>query len=126
MSLKAGTASHLAFVIPQVQLLAATPIDLVAPADGYVTGLTLIVDTAVTTGGTVKPQIGTTDVPGVLATVANAATKGTLAVATDPTPSAPGRFVAKGGRIRIVPAGFATAGVLNGVLFFNSADVSPA
>ncbi len=127
MSLNAGVAGHLPFSIPSTQLLAGTGIDLVSPIDGYVVDAFVVVDTAVTTGGTVKVQLGVTptDVPACVTTVPNSAAKGAVYNSVDPTPGSSGRKVSKGDRIRVLPAGFASAGALNGVILFNSADVSP-
>lgn len=104
------------FVIPSVELLAGTSIELVSPVAGEIEGLSVIVQTAIDTGGDVTVKSGTTDVDGLSCTVASAATKGTVVRDTS-TAGHASRAVAAGGRIQIVPsAAFATAGALNGVL----------
>lgn len=111
-----GRLAFIPFVIPQVELLAGTTIELVAPFDGFIEELQSIINTAVTTGGTLTVKIGTTDVAGLTITVADAATKGTVQSDIPTKPSATRRFL-KGDRIQIVPsAGFATAGAINGNL----------
>ncbi len=116
MSLKVGESFYLAFVIPQVELLAGTSIELYAPFDGYIEELATIVQTAVTTGGVLTVEINTVEVAGLGITVADAATKGTRQIDT-PTKPSPTRQFKKGDRIELQPsAAFATAGALNGHL----------
>jgi hypothetical protein len=116
MNSNIGRKAYLPFVIPSTELLAGTAIDLVAPFDGFIEELQTIVQTAVTTGGTITAKIGTTDVAGLQITIADAATKGTVQTDEPTAPSATRRF-SKGDRIQIVPsAGFATAGAVNGNL----------
>lgn len=104
------------FVIPQTELLAGTAIELVSPVAGEVEGMSVIVQTAIDTGGDVTVAVGVTAVDGLTCTVANAAAKGAVVRDTS-TAGHASRAVAAGGRIQIVPsAAFATAGALNGVL----------
>lgn len=121
MSLTMGSNIIVPFSINQVDLLAGTSFEIAAPAAGFVSELTVIVQTAVTTGGNITAKIGTTDVDGLSVTVADAATKGTV-VSDSPTARHDSRKVAKGGRIQIVPAAeFATAGSVNGYIVINTA-----
>lgn len=125
MSIEAGVRYSVPFVIPQTELLAGTAIELVAPEDGYIDELQVIVQTAVTTGGAVTVNIGTTPVTGLSVTIASAATKGTVVTDTATAGSAT-RRVTKGQRISVVPgAAFDTAGALAGNVIINSADKSP-
>lgn len=104
------------FAIPSTELLAGTAIELISPVAGEIERLSVIVQTAIDTGGDVTVKSGATDVDGLTCTVANAATKGTV-VRDASTAGHASRVVAAGGRIQIVPsAAFATAGALNGVL----------
>ena len=121
MGLLMGQNIHLPFYINETDTLAGTTAELVAPADGFITDFQVIVQKAVTTGGTVKVQTdASVDVAGATVTVADAATKGTVysAVATKTSST---RKVTKGDRIQIVPAAaFATAGAVSGVLTINT------
>lgn len=120
MSLFMGQDFHLQFSIPQTELLAGTAIDLVAPVDGFVSGMGVVVQTAVTTGGTVTANVNGNAVDGLSVEVENSATKGTV-VTDGPTAAHPSRVVKKGDRISIVPsAAFDTAGALNGYITINT------
>jgi hypothetical protein len=111
-----GTRFYLPFVIPQTELLAGTAIELVAPCDGFFEELQVIVQTAVTTGGPITVNVGTTAVAGLTVTVADAATKGTVYQDKPTEPSATRQFK-KGDRISVVAdAAFATAGAVAGNL----------
>ena len=121
MTLIMGSNFYIPFAINQVDLLAGTPQEIVVPVDGFIGEASGIIQTAVGTGGDITVKIGTTDVPGLVLTVADAATKGT--VITDvPTEGAPSdRQVSKGDRIQVVPAAeFATSGAVNGYILINS------
>lgn len=106
----------LQYAIGQTDLLAGTSQELIAPCAGYIVGLYNTVQAAVTTGGAVTVQVGTTDVAGLSVTVPNAATKGSrlsdvidYGVAT--------AKVAKGDRIQVTPAAaFDTAGAIAGFI----------
>ncbi|MCW3835977.1 hypothetical protein ACFQ1E_07990 [Sphingomonas canadensis] len=105
---------YLPFAINETDTLAGTSAELVAPVSGEVTGLTVIVQKAVTTGGDVTVKVGTTDVAGLTCTIADAATKGTV-VSDTPTAGDASCAVAAGGRIQVVPAAaFNTAGAVSG------------
>lgn len=105
---------RLPFVIPQTELLAGTPIEVVSPVDGAIVGMTAIVQTAVTTGGPITAAVGVTAVDGLSCVIADAATKGTV-VSDTPTAGHASTAVTAGGRIQIVPdASFAAAGAVNG------------
>lgn len=114
MSLEMGHRVRLQFTIPQTELLAGTAIELVAPTAGFVNEVGVIVQTAVTTGGTVTAKVGTTTVAGISVVVANGATKGSVPAASTATAGDLTRVVSKGQRIQVVPASFATAGALAG------------
>lgn len=122
MSIKAGKDFAIPFQFIEANLIANTALDLVVPSDGYVEGLQIVVDKAITTGGTLGVTIGaSTVVAGLSITVANAATKGTQQSDT-PDAKTPTAEFKKGDRIRITPAGFATAGGINGVLHCNKGN----
>lgn len=102
------------FAINQTDLLAPTNAELVSPVAGAITMLDTIVQIAVTTGGDVSALVGTTAVAGLACTVADAATKGTVASDT-PTMGDATTIVAEGSRIQIAPAAaFNTAGAVSG------------
>ena len=122
MSMEMGENVPVQFTIPQTELLAATPIEVVAPVAGFIREASVIVQTAVTTGGVVTFKVGTTDVDGLSLTVADGATKGTVVGPDEPTAFDDSRKVTKGQRIQVVPsAAFDTAGALAGVLIINTA-----
>lgn len=126
MSLNAGVKGFLPFVIPATELAAGTATEIVAPCNGWVEELQLIVQTAIGTGGAVTLEINTVAVAGISIAVADSATKGTRYSDT-PTEKSGTRYFAKGDRITITPASeFATAGALAGNVVFNSADTDPA
>lgn len=126
MSNKAGIDFNTSGQVPATELGAGTTIEVIAPQDGFVVGLRTIVQTAIVTGGVVTLKIGTTDVPGVSITVADAATKGTVQYAAA-TKGADGRFAKKGDRIQVVPsAAFNGGGALGFDIEFNSSQPNPA
>jgi hypothetical protein len=121
MSIKAGEDVIVPFSINQTDLLAGTSAELVAPVDGFVDELYVIVQAAVTTGGAVTVKVGTTDVNGLSVTVADAATKGTV-YSDSATAGHGSRAVSKGDRLQVVPASaFDTAGAINGFVKINTA-----
>ena len=123
------------FVIPQADLIANNALDLICPYDGWICGLTLAVNKAITTGGTVNVRTSngnpfvagaaaalTNTVQGGQITVASGAVKGT-AYSSNPTDGdVVTTKVAKGDRIQIVTAGFASAGEIAGHLRINSSQ----
>jgi hypothetical protein len=128
MSIKVGFAARLQFAFNQVDLLAGTTQELIAPEDGYLTELQTTIQVAITTGGTIGVKTDdtlATTVAGIAQTIANAATKGTRQN-TKATVGSVTRRVLKGQRIGITAASFATAGALSGYIVINSADESPA
>lgn len=129
MSLKAGTIRYLPFFINQTDLLAGTAAELIAPENGYITGLSTTVQVAITTGGDIDVKTGDalgTTVAGLTQAIANSATKGTRQ-RTTATAGSSTRYVAKGARIGVVPsAAFDTGGAVSGLVEFESADTSPA
>lgn len=81
----------------------AASAELIAPFAGVISGLTVVVRTAISTGGDVTAAVGTTAVDGLTVTVANSATKGTTASDT-PTAGHASTVVAKGDRIQVIAA----------------------
>lgn len=108
----------------QATLIANTGFELVAPCDGFIKELRATVQAAVTTGGTVTVWINTVQVPGLTVTVANAAAKGSRPTVGVPTAKTALRKVAKGDRIEVRTAGFATAGALNAFLTIEQSNVA--
>jgi hypothetical protein len=108
----------LPYTIGQTDLLAPTSAELVSPVAGTIVGHRTTVQVAVTTGGTLTPRINGVAVTGGVTTVANSATKGTRYNGTAVTA---GNVLAVGDRIEILPASFATAGAVTGVL-----EITPA
>lgn len=104
--------------INQTDLLAGTIQDIVAPYAGYISQIRDVVQTAVTTGGTIQAQVNTVNVVGMVLTVASAAPKGTRAVAGPTTKRSTTTVVNAGDRISLVPASFATAGAVNAEVEF--------
>lgn len=122
MPLKAGMPDTVIDLqMDQATLIANTGFELVAPVDGFIKELRTIVQAAVTTGGTVTVWINGVQVTGLSIVVANAATKGTRHLGT-PTAKSLTRKVAKGDRIEVRTASFATAGSLNAMLTIAAAD----
>jgi hypothetical protein len=117
-SLSMGHAVRSEFFINQTDLLAPTSFEIVCPIDGFVNEIGAVVQTAVTTGGTLKVTATATDVVGAVLTVANGATKGTIPAKGVATAKHASRAVKKGDRIRVTPASFATAGAVNGYVEF--------
>lgn len=114
MSIIIGDDIVIPFAINETDLLAGTSAELVSPVDGFVKEIATVVQKAVTTGGSVKAAIGTTDVTGASVTVANAAVKGST-LSAKATGSQDNRKVAKGGRIQVIPAAaFDVAGAVSG------------
>ncbi len=129
MGLQTGHKTILPFIFDQIDLLAGTSFEIVAPHAGYLTEIDAICQLAITTGGAITVltgSAGAVTVLGLSVTFADADAKGTrkndLATVGSST-----RYVAKGERIQVVPAAaFATAGRVNGFLHLSDADVSPA
>lgn len=104
----------LPFAISEADTLAGTSAELVSPVAGDITGLTVIVQKAVTTGGDVTAAVGVTAVDGLACTVADAAAKGTV-ISDTPTAAHASTKVSVGSRIQVSPAAaFATAGAVSG------------
>lgn len=84
--------------------------NFLAPDDGFVNELAVIIQATVTTGGTLKVQTAAgVDIPGLVVTVPNGAAVGTI-VSAKATKGALERACLRDGRLRLVPTGFATAG----------------
>jgi hypothetical protein len=124
-TLKGGLQDfYLNFQIEQADLIGNVDQDFISPVEGYITELGTVVDTAVTTGGTIAVKSGAalaTTVAGITQTIANAATKGTRQT-TQSTEKSSTRYVAKGERIQLDLTGFATAGGVNGYIKIAAAD----
>lgn len=124
MAIKLGTTHTIHFTIIEADLIGNLGYELNCPVDGYIREIGGIIQKAVTTGGTVTVKTGAalaTTVLGLGFTVADAATKGTRYVDVA-TAGSTTRVVAKGDRIAITTASFATAGGLHGYLTIDSAD----
>lgn len=105
---------NIPFAINETDTLAGTSAELVSPVAGRISGLTTIVQKAVTTGGDVTAAVGVTAVAGLACTIADAATKGTV-VSDTPTAGDASTVVKPGDRIQVIPgAPFNTAGAVSG------------
>lgn len=102
------------FSIGQTDLLAGASAELASPVAGEIVGMTVIVQTAVTTGGPITAAVGVTAVDGLSCVVADGATKGTV-IPDTPTAGHASRVVTAGSRIQVIPdASFNAAGAVNG------------
>ncbi len=103
------------FSINQTDLLAGTSQFVASPGTGNLTGLTVVVQSAVTTGGDVTVELDSVAVDGLSVTVADAAPAGTVYSDAPSSPTHATTALSKGDAIEIVPAAaFATAGAING------------
>lgn len=131
MSLKAGSRRYLDFYIPQADLLAPNAIELVIPEDGVIEAVRSVVQTAITTGGTltvkktVTTALDTTVSAALTTTIANGALKGAQQHLVDLTGLSTLKFSA-GDRLAILPASFATAGAVIGMVTLRSISLAPA
>ena len=99
--------------ITSTDLLAGTTQYLTSPVDGIIEEIEAVVQEAVGTGGTIKAQLGATDVAGSTLTVANSAAVGTKYNAATTRGDA-SCVVTKGQAIKIVvDSAFATTGAVN-------------
>lgn len=105
----AAKRSTIDIQVTQADLIANVAQDFVMGFDGFLIGLDTIVQTAITTGGTIQAQLNGVNVAGLVVTHANADAKGVRKTATLAIPLA----LVRGDRITLVPAGFATAGAVN-------------
>ncbi|MCW2317145.1 hypothetical protein M2322_002699 [Rhodoblastus acidophilus] len=128
------------FQISQADLIANNAQNFVMPEAGFLDEICVVVQSAVTTGGTINANFvpavyntevgitpatqGDTLIPGSsgagnaaggAVTVANGAAKGTIYYAR-PTPGDPSTFLSARQLISLVLAGFATAGSVNGYI----------
>lgn len=111
------------FFLNQTDLLAPTAAELISPVDGFVKRATGIVQVAITTGGNIQVQVGTTAVAGLTLVFADGATAGTIVSDTPATPGSATTVVTKGSRLRVLPdASFATAGAVNGFVEIQGTD----
>lgn len=116
-ALDAGVEGVIGFDISPAKLTANLVVDLVSPVQGRVSEMTSIVEAAITTGGTIVPQVGTTNIAGWAAhSHAAKLAKGDIVTSVPADNSVATAFVMRNGRLRLVLAGFATAGELNGIL----------
>lgn len=105
------------FTIEQTELLAGTAADICAPCAGYITGMMVSVEVAVTTGGALTVELNTSTVTGLSVTLANSATAGT--VYQDSILKIAAGLAAAGDDITITPAAaIDTAGAVTGFLIF--------
>lgn len=115
-----GDKNVIQFVFTEANFIGNLALDLVAPEDGFVEELQVIVDKANTSAAGVKVTIGaSTDVAGAAVTVAAAAAKGTIYSAIATKGSLTKEFK-KGDRLRVVPSGAATAGNITGNILYTT------
>ena len=98
--------------INQTDLLAPTVQQLRAPCQGFVSRIDTVVQVQVTTGGTLTVGSAGTAVPGVVATVANSATVGTMNGGAATNLYQQSGICLNNGVITITPASFASAGAV--------------
>lgn len=131
MSIKAGNREFIYFAINQTDLLAGTAIEIPVPIDCVVEAVRSIVQVAVTTGGTltlkktVTTALDTTVSAALTTTIANGALKGAQQHLVDLTGLSTLKFSA-GDRLAILPASFATAGAVIGMVTLRSISLAPA
>ena len=125
MALKIGLGDqYFDFQFNEADLIGNIGLDMIAPADGYITEFATTVHKAITTGGTLQIKTGDTSavtVAGLTQTIASASAKG-VRQRTTATQGSSTRWVTKGTRIVVQPASFATAGQINGYLKFSAAQ----
>ena len=109
----AGGRVFLPYVIGQTDLLAANSAELVSPVAGTSVGHRATVQVTIGTGGTLTPRINGVAVTGGVATIATSAAKSTRVNGTAITAA---NAVTVGERIEILPAAFATAGAVAGII----------
>lgn len=128
MALKVGNFHDIPVRLAATELAAGTSFECIAPINGYIDMLDLIVQVAIVTGGAVTVltgDAGGTTVAGLTVTVADSATKGTR-YSDRATDGSSTRYVTKGTRIQVVPAAaFNAGGALDGFLRVISSDPSP-
>lgn len=104
------------FTIAQAQLSAGTSYEIIATANGFITGLYATVVVGIGTGGTITVEVGGTTVTGLAVIFPNSAAKGTRRQDTIDHGVLTAR-VREGDRIEIVPgAVFSGSGSVNGTL----------
>lgn len=117
-----GDSVFIPFSIDATDLSAGTSRELIAPIGGIIKAIYSTVQVAISTGGVLTVQVGTTDVVGASITVANSATKGTVQSASSTSPSTT-RTVAKGDRVQVTPsAAFNGGGAINGFIEFATGE----
>ena len=127
MSLVMGTDAYLQFTIDQTELLAGTARDYIAPEDGYLEEIGIVIDTTIGASiGTVKAQVNAVDVLGASVVTVSAAAKGVryrteLRKVSEAARLSATRKFSKGDRLSLVPSGFTTAGRVQGFLRFRTA-----
>lgn len=126
MSLVMGTDQFIQFDYPQTELLAGTARDYIAPEDGFLEEIGIIIDTTIGAAvGTIKAQVNTVDVLGASVVTVSAATKGTryrteIRKVSEAARLSETRKFKKGDRISLVSSGFTSAGRVNGYLRFRT------
>lgn len=112
--------------VNQTDLLAGTSHWAASPIRGYVSRLTTIVQSAVTTGGTLTMEIGGAAVTGLSNVIADAATAGTVVTDTPTDVYSSTGLVAANGALEFVgDAAFATAGVVRQIAEITPVGVIP-
>ena len=121
-SVTIGTRNRTEVAISAADLPANTTQNFLSPDDGFLQELAVIVQSAVTTGGTIKVQNGSgLDVGGLAVTIPNGAAAGSVYRATA-TKGDTNRPCKKNDACKLVPAGFATAGSVRAVVGTSSND----
>lgn len=106
---------YVPFSFTGTQLDTPTPMELVSPVNGRISGLRAVVVTAGTTGGALTVEVETTAVDGLTVTIADAAAAGTRYSDVPSSPTHATTAVSIGSRIRVVPAAaFNASGPITG------------
>jgi hypothetical protein len=113
--LDAGLEGTVQFFVNATDLAANTAQELLAPVAGRISRMDTIVSATITTGGTIVPQVGTTNVAG-WATHSHGSKKalGDIVSSAPADETVATAYIRKSARLRAVLASFATAGALNG------------
>jgi hypothetical protein len=121
-SVQVGSRTRVEVAINSTDLPNNVTQRLLAPDDGFLAELAVVVTSAVTTGGTIKVQNSAgQDVGGLSVTIPNGAAVGTIVKATA-TKGDLNRPCVRDSLVTLVPAGFATAGAARAALTVRSND----
>lgn len=117
-----GNRFRVEVAVSATDLPANTTQNFLAPEAGFLNQLAVIVTAAVTTGGTLQVQNAAgVNVGGLVVTIPNGAPVGTIVKATA-TKGDVNRPCLRDSLVKLVPAGFATAGAVRAYLTVDAND----